>query len=433
MGKISKSQLRTNAFTEYNLTDRIGRCGVEKVFESLLKGRDGGYQFEVDATGRELRELSKKDPFPGNNINLTLDLDIQRILEKSLAGKVGCGIVMNPKNGYILALASSPSFNPNIFSKGISFKEWERIINNPYHPMENKALQGQYPPGSIYKIITSLACLEEGILSFKTEFNCKGFYRLGRRNFRCWKREGHGTTDLHKSLVESCDVYYYQAGRMLGIDKLAEYSYAFGLGRPTGMTQYEEKDGLVPTRIWKRENFSQKWLEGETLSLAIGQGFILATPIQILNLIVSISNGGILYLPQVIKNIQSPNGDIIRSFLPQEIGRIPVAKEHIDFIKDALWGVVNEPHGTGWRAKISGLDVAGKTGTAQVIGIPQGKRKEVEDKPFKFRDHAWFCAFAPKENPNIVALILIVHGGNGGSVAAPLVRDIIAEAQEFLM
>jgi penicillin-binding protein 2 len=433
MGKISKSQLKTNTYAGYNLTDLIGRCGVEKEFESLLKGKDGGYQFEVDAVGRELRVLSKKDPFPGNKIYLTLDLDIQLILEKSLAGKIGCGIVMNPQNGYILALASSPSFNPNMFSKGISSKEWEEIINNPYRPLENKALQGQYPPGSIFKIVTSLACLEEGILSFETEFNCKGFYKLGRRNFRCWKREGHGITDLHKSLVESCDVYYYQAGRMLGIDKLADYSSFFGLGIPTGISLYEEKKGLVPTRNWKIKTFRQKWQEGETLTIAIGQGFLLTTPIQILNLIASVSNGGILYLPQVIKNIETPDGDIIKACSPQEIRRIPISKENIDFIKDALWGVVNEPHGTGWRAKISGIDVAGKTGTAQVIGIPQGERKKDEDKPFKFRDHAWFCAFAPKDSPNIAVLILIEHGGHGGSVAAPIARDVIAEAQEFLM
>jgi len=434
IGKISKSQLKTTAYAQYKPIDTVGKYGIEYEFESLLRGKDGGEKIEVDAAGREVRILGEVQPFPGKNIFLTIDLDIQMTVERLLTKKKGCAIVINPNNGEILALASSPFFNPNMFSRTISRKEWEELISDPHSPLENKAIQGQYPPGSIYKIITAIAGLEEGIITPNTEIFCKGYIKFGRRNFRCWKKLGHGKVNLHKALVESCDIYFYQVGKQLGIDRLAYYSSAFGLGKLTGISLPNEKTGLVPSREWKQKKIKSRWQEGETLSVAIGQGFLLVTPIQIANIISSIANGGTLYSPQIVKKIEDQNGTTIKEFEPNEIGKIPAKPKTISLIKEALCGAVNEPLGTGWRAKVTGITIAGKTGTSQVISMPADSHRKTKKEitPFEFRDHAWFAAFAPSVHPEIAVVVIIEHGGHGGTVAAPIAAGIIKESLNIL-
>ncbi|MBI4618724.1 MAG: penicillin-binding protein 2 [Desulfobacterales bacterium] len=430
VGKISASQLKTRGSDGYNMLDLIGKCGIEHDYESVLRGSNGGAQVEVDAVGRKVRVLRELEPNPGENIFLTIELDIQKLAEKALADMIGTVIVMDPNNGDILALASSPSFNPNMFSLGISSKEWEALVTNPYNPLANKAIQGQYPPGSVYKIITAIAGLEEKVITPETIFYCDGSYKFGRRTYRCWQKKGHGRVNLHRALVESCDVYFYQVGQKLGVDRIAHYSSLFGLGKPTGMSLLNEKSGLVPTRLWKRRAFGSPWQDGETLSVAIGQGFVLVTPLQILNLISSLANGGALYRPQIVKKIESIGGDIIKEFFPERIKKIPVSDNSFSLIKDALWGVVNESRGTGWGARIEGADVAGKTGTAQVVGLPKGSSNEYV--PFEYRDHAWFTAFAPKDKPKVAIVVLLEHGGHGGNKAARIAKEIMKEALKIL-
>lgn len=430
MGKISESQLKTRGSDGYNMVDLIGKYGIEHDYESVLRGSNGGAQVEVDAVGRKVRVLRELEPNPGENIFLTIELDIQKLAEKGLADMIGTVIVMDPNNGEILALASSPSFNPNMFSLGISSKEWEALVTNPYNPLANKAIQGQYPPGSVYKIITAIAGLEEKVITPETVFYCDGSYRFGRRAYRCWQKKGHGSVNLHRALVESCDVYFYQVGQRLGVDRIAYYSSLFGLGKPTGISRTNEKRGLIPTSLWKLEALKSPWQEGETLSAAIGQGFVLVTPLQILNLMSSIATGGVLYRPQIVKKIESPGGDIIKEFFPEKMKKIPVSDNSIKLIKDALWGVVNERLGTGWRARIEGADVAGKTGTAQVVGLPKDSGNEYV--PFEHRDHAWFSAFAPKDKPKVAIVVLLEHGGHGGNKAAQVARDILKGALKII-
>jgi len=434
MGKISKNQIKSKAYSKHNPLDLIGKYGIEYEYETTLRGKDGGSQVEVDAAGRELRVLKTVEPLPGENITLTIDLDIQKIVETSFIGRRGCGIVMDPNNGEILAMASIPSFNPNMFSRGISLKEWRKLINNPHHPLENKAIQGQYPPGSIFKIITAIAGLEEGIITPQTELSCSGSYRLGRRNNRCWKKGGHGTINLHRAIVESCDIYFYQVGQGVGIDRLAYYSNIFGLGKTTGISLSNEKHGLIPTRQWKLRAIKSRWQKGETLSAAIGQGFVLVTPIQMACLISSLANGRVLYRPQLVKRIENKDDNIIKEFFPEKLCIIPSDSiKTTKIIRDALFGVVNEPHGTGVMARIKGVDVSGKTGTAQVVALKDDDTEiEKNAVPFKLRDHAWFVAFAPSNNPKIAVVVLVEHGGHGGSSAAPIAKQIIAESLKVL-
>lgn len=434
MGKISKSQLKREAYADYSILNTVGKHGIEYEFEKLLRGKDGGRRIEVDAAGREVRLLSEIKPVPGNNIFLSIDLEIQKIVEKLLTGRRGCAIVMDPNNGDILALASRPFFNPNLFSPGISTKEWEELINDPDRPMENKAIQGQYPPASVYKIITAIAALQERIITPETVLRCEGSYLFGKRNYRCWKRTGHGNVTLHKALVESCDIYFYQLGQKLGIDRLASYSKGFGLGEPTTVSLLNEKPGLVPTKQWKLRVLNSRWQKGETLSTSIGQGFLLVTPIQVINLISAIANGGILYRPQIVKRIEAQDGTIIREFSPEKLRTIPADGKVIKIITDALCAAVNEPNGTGRRAKITEISVAGKSGTAQVIGLPQDNARSAahDDTLFRLRDHAWFAAFAPSYRPRISVVVMIEHGGSGGSTAAPIAKGIIEESLKFL-
>jgi penicillin-binding protein 2 len=425
LGEISEGQLNSGRYGDSKPGDLIGKNGVEKIWQSNLEGIRGGEQIEVDAAGRRLAVLSKTPPVSGENLALTIDKKLQFAAEKALVGKKGAIVAMNPMDGEILAMASAPAFDPNAFIEGIDKEEWLRLTTSQDCPLENRAIQGQYAPGSTFKIVMALAGLEEGVIDPQEEVFCGGTFKLGDHVFHDWRRQGHGWVNLHRAIVESCDVYFYKVGKALGVDKIAHYARMCGLGQPTGFELGSEKAGLIPTSQWKLKRFGIPWQQGETISTAIGQGFVLVTPIQMARLIGAIFNGGILYEPKVVKWVGKEGNESFR-FTPRQVGKITAKEEHLALIRDALAGVVNEPHGTGSKARMKGMTVAGKTGTAQVITLEKekhfGKANEV---PSEYKDHAWFVALATVENPVLAIAVLVENGGHGGSAAAPIAAELI--------
>jgi len=413
-GEITQKQLKSGQYPENRMGDFIGQWGLEKEWQTELGGKKGGRFLEVDALGQEIQLLSVKESIAGNNLETTLDWNIQKVAQNALEGKRGAVVVLKPTSGEILAMCSSPAFDPSSFTRKLSAKQWNALLSDPHKPFQNRAIQGQYPPGSTYKMITALAGLEEKVINPETVFYCNGSFPFGNRVFHCWKKGGHGAVALHKAIVQSCDVYFYNVGKRLGVDRLARYAQLFGLGQPTGITLDTEKSGLIPTSLWKLKRYKSPWGAGETLSLAIGQGYNLTTPLQMALVTATIANGGSLFQPFLVKRLVSPQGDVIKEFQPRRINQVSLNPEHLQFVRDAMAGVVNEPGGTGGAARLLGLVAAGKTGTAQVVTL--GKRGG--------RDHAWFVAFAPLESPQLAIAVVVEHGGHGGQVAAPIVRQI---------
>ncbi len=425
LGEIDRKQLNRKGYEENKLGDFVGKFGIENKWQRYLNGVRGGQQVEVDASGRRLRVLYKKAADPGFNVYLTIDKDLQMLAERSLHNKAGAIVAMNPSSGEILAMASSPTFDPDDFAKGMNKKQWERLVSNRYFPLQNRVISGQYPPGSLFKIVVALAGLEEGVVDPNEKIFCGGSYSFKGRIYRDYKREGHGYVDLHKALVESCDVYFYKIGQKTGIDTIARYAKRLGLNRVTGLQLGDEKPGLIPNKAWKLRRWHAPWEDGETLSVAVGQSFTLTTPIQIVRFISALFNGGILFRPQVTKWIGRGNKEKKFEFKHDVVGRWDLKKENMELAKRALIGVVNGPHGTGKRARLDRIRVAGKTGTAQVIASPvEEERVKERDVPYKFRDHAWFVAVAPAENPVIALAIIMEHSGQGGIVAAPIAKNM---------
>ena len=426
LGEVDENELRQSKEFPYRMGALIGKYGVEYRWENDLRGVDGGQQIEVDALGREVRPLGVVEPFPGNNLSLTIDLDLQKTAEEAYKDKNGALIAMDPKTGHILAMVSKPSFEP--FARNVSPEEWKTLVENPYHPLTNKGIQGQYPAGSIFKIVTAIAGLESGMITPNTQLHCTGAFPYGNRDFRCWKEGGHGTLSLHRAIVESCDIYFYQVGLKVGVDLIAHYANEFGLGKLTGISLPHEKPGTVPSSSWKKKRFGAPWYSGETLSFSVGQGYLLATPLQLLMLISGVANGGKLSLPQVVEKVEDVYGNTLQEYPPVELGRADVSQKTLQIIQDALKGAVNEPHGTGSACLLKDVKVAGKTGTAQVVAMPEDfKRGEMNRIPLKFRDHAWFVAYAPFEDPKISVVVLVEHGGFGASAAAPIAKKVIEQ------
>ncbi|MGD8386591.1 MAG: penicillin-binding protein 2 [Desulfobacteraceae bacterium] len=425
LGEINESQLNSGKYPEHRPGDLIGKSGVEARWQSDLHGSRGGAQVEVDAAGRRLKVLSRVPPVSGLNLTLTLDKDLQALAEEGLAGHKGAIVAMNPQNGEILAMASAPAFDPNTFIGGIDPVSWKRMVSGGKYPLQNRCISGQYPPGSVFKIVVGLAGLEEGLVQPEEEVFCSGRYQLGTHTFRCWKRYGHGNVNFHRAIRESCDVYFYKLGRRLGIDRIAEYAKRLGLGMPTGLNLGSERPGLIPTRGWKLKRWGVPWQPGETISSSIGQSFVLVTPIQMARLASAVFNGGVLYQPKVVQWVGKGDKTVYR-VEPTVISRVGAKPENLKRMQRALVAVVNEPHGTGWRAKIKGVQVAGKTGTAQVVNLETEKAgtkgKEVLEK---YRDHAWFVAVAPAGDPEIAVAVLVENAGHGGSAAAPIAQRLI--------
>jgi penicillin-binding protein 2 len=333
---------------------------------------------------------------------------------------------MDPKTGQILAMVSKPSFKPDVFARNILPEEWKSLVENPYHPLQNKGIQGQYPAGSVFKIITAIAGLESRAITPNTPFTCAGAFPYGNRDFRCWKEGGHGAITLHRAIVESCDIYFYQVGLKTGVDLIARYAHEFGLGKATQIALPHERPGTVPSSSWKKKRFGVPWYSGETLSFSVGQGYLNATPLQLLVLISAVANGGRLFLPQVAEKVEDIYGNKLEEYPPVELGRANVSEKTLAIVQEALRGAVNDPHGTGSACSLKEVKVAGKTGTAQVVTLPEDfKRGEMNRMPLKFRDHAWFVAYAPFEDPQISVAVLVEHGGFGATAAAPIAKKVI--------
>lgn len=409
LGKITTAQQNMPELRHFPPDALIGQWGVEALFDDYLRGISGERIIETDAIGRELRILQEKRPVKGRDIELTIDIYTQKAVEDAFRDKAGALVAIKPDSGEILALESLPSFDPNSFSNGINHKEWKAIIEDKKRPMLNRAIQSQYPPGSVFKIITAIAALEEGVIEADAKIKCAGGINYGKWRFGCWRKEGHGYVDFHKAIVESCDTYFYELGKRLGIERIYKYATAFGFGKKTGieLMPVKERSGLVPNAEWKSGKKKQPWYLGDTFNSAIGQGYIAATPIQIALMMAALSNGGTIFKPSLIK------GEAI------ETGKVKLKPETMKLINDALRGVVNEPNGTARGAKSLITTISGKTGTAQTVGKKRGVFGA------QFADHAWFAAFAPYQSPEIALSVFVEHGGSGGGVAAPIAKRAV--------
>lgn len=410
VGEINLNEFKENKDKGYHIGDKIGKTGIEYTYDESLRGENGQKQIEISAGGRQIRLLRQEVAHSGKALSLTIDLNLQKLVYEAFGHKAGAAVVMNPKTGEILALVSSPSFDPNLFLRPISRGEFEYLFRNKGRPLFNRAIQAQYPPGSIFKIVTTAAGLQEGYIVPEEKLVCTGKFTLGtyKQIFRCWQKNGHGKISLISAISQSCDLFFYQLGLRLGVTKIANYAKDFGLGTSTGIDLPSEKKGIVPDRDWKKKSIKESWYDGDTLNMAIGQGYLWVTPLQIASLTSAVANEGSYFQPQVVSKIILSTGEIYQYFTPKELGRVSLDKSNWGIIKRGLEETIE--NGTGRQAYIKGLPVAGKTGTAQ---NPQGT------------DHAWFSCFAPVDNPQIVVVVFVEHGGHGGVEAAPIARRIL--------
>lgn len=405
--------------------DLVGQSGIEQSMELALQGRRGSVKREVDYLGRWLRDMDVVNPDPGDNLRLTIDTRLQGVAQSLLGQRAGAIVVMDPRNFEILALASSPTFSLRDFTGGISARKWDKLRNDPFLPMVDRAVTGQYPPGSTYKIVVALAALSEGIITPETKFNCTGSLQLGNHTFNCHNRYGHGEVDLKKSLKVSCDVYYYEIGRRMGVDRMAKLSRdMFGLGRRLGVDLLAEESGLIPDSAWKERVHKKRWTPGETLPVSIGQGFVLCTPLQVAQFTAMLANGGSLYRPHLVKEILDVDGRVVKRFEPELISRLDVPPAYIKAVQDGLEAVVAEKDGTGRRAALEGVRISGKTGTSQVVSLKSFQSYTRDTLPYDHHDHAWFTGYAPSDSPEVVVTVLLEHTGGGGAHAAPVAKKM---------
>ncbi|MBV8199508.1 MAG: penicillin-binding protein 2 [Acidobacteria bacterium] len=393
--------------------DVTGKKGIEKRYDAVLRGRDGDRVVVVDSRGELLREYGKVPAQPGKDLTLSLDLELQQEAASWLDGpeKVGAIIVMDPRNGEVLALVSSPSFNSNLFTHRLQQDDWQALLDAPNNPLQNRAMQNAYSPGSTFKIVMATAGLSEHLIDENFHLSCSGSTVIYNHSFRCWRKEGHGSVNVRQALTRSCDVFFYHLGERLGIERIARYARLFGLGAPTGIDIPGEKEGLVPDAAWSLKARHQRWYAGETISVAIGQGPMLLTPLQMAAMTAVVANGGYRVTPHIVKNLPYPE--------PRPAGLDPRA---LEIVRQGLWGVVNDPSGTAYTAAhLPGFEIAGKTGSVQVIA--QKVRTKAETLPFKYRDHGWFTSFAPESDPRLVVSVFVEHGGSGHN-AAPIAKAL---------
>ena len=392
--------------------DVIGKNGIEKQYDEILRGMDGGSQVEVNARGIQKRVLETVEPIDGDSIVLTIDKKIQTALSNNMQGHIGVAVAIDPNTGGVLGMVSSPWYDPNIFISGLQRWQLQYLLMSDKKPLWNRALQGQYPPASVYKMVTAFAGLESGVITPQTVINCKGFIELGKykQRFRCWAREGHGDMRLSDAIAHSCDVYFYETGLKLGPTKLNDWAKKFGFGEKTDIDLPSEEKGLIPDRTWKKAKLQQDWYDGDTVNMSIGQGYIWTTPLQVAQFTSAIANDGIIFQPHILKKIIDAQGNVKFENVPKIKRKLAFAKDYCAAVKKGMMDTVR--YGTGKNAKVVGLSVSGKTGTAQ---NPQGA------------DHAWFVCFAPSEKPKITLVVMVEHGGGGGDVAAPIAGKILAE------
>ena len=409
--EVSDEQMKQG---RYRRGDMIGQSGLERVLDEYLRGRDGGERIEVDALGRPVQVMKREEPYPGAQVVTTVDRRIQEAAERAMAGRAGAVIVMDPRNGDVLAMTSSPAFPLDRFTGNLDREEWLRVVRDPMTPLMNRALQSQYAPGSLFKVIVTAAGLQEGSLTPMDRTYCNGEYRLGAWTFKDWRAGGHGHVDLRSALVQSCNIFFYQAGLKVGPEAIARYARSFGLGAPSGIDLGSEKPGLVPFVEWRRHRSGRGWQSGDTINMSIGQGPLLVTPLQVARMMAAVANGGILWKPRLVQRVELADGSLAYSASSKMTGRVDLSPVVWSFLRHALSGAVNEG-GTGAAARIPGVEIAGKTGTAQSVA---------KSDSAKGQDHAWFASFAPAEDPEYVVVVLVERGGRGGQVAAPIARQI---------
>ncbi|HBZ45287.1 MAG TPA: penicillin-binding protein 2, partial [Maritimibacter sp.] len=406
---------------------QIGKTGVEAKMESDLRGEAGTKRIEVNAVGRVMRELSREDGVPGANLQLTVNHALQNFAEVRLAGESAAAVVMDPRNGDILAIASAPTFDPNKFVRGISSADYNGLLNDPYRPLANKTAQGTYPPGSTFKMVTALAALEAGVIDLDETVTCRGYLEIHNRRFHCWSRGGHGRVDLVRSLRESCDVYYYELAQRVGIEGMSAMARKLGLGTRFDVPLSGVAEGLIPTKEWKRDVRGADWVIGDSINAAIGQGFVLTSPLQLAVMTSRISLGNSI-VPRLVRSIDGVEQPV------EGADALDVNPEHLAAVRQGMYEVVNGQRGTGGRSRVvaDGIRMAGKTGTSQVRNITAAERargvSRNEDLPWERRDHALFVRYAPHDAPEVAVSVVVEHGGGGSVAAAPVARDIVLAA-----
>lgn len=420
VGEVSEDVIAKSP-SRYRPGDQVGKFGIERAYDSVLEGRDGTRRVVVNSRGQEVGSMNTINALPGNDLRLTLDLDLQMVAEASLGDREGAVVALDPRSGEVLAMASHPSFDPNEFAKRIDKDAWEKLTDDPEKPLMNKAIQAQLAPGSVFKIFTAAAALETGSIKPDFTVHCPGFVTIYGHVYHDWtfdKHKGHGAVNLHNAIVHSCDVYFYTVGKIVGIDKLAYFAKGLGLGAKTGIDLPAESSGLIPSPEWVERVFKRKWWAGETISVAIGQGAVQVTPLQVAYGIGGIATGGVYHRPHLAFRDQlralhvDPPEDTERRFLLGESTQ--------EILLKGMWGVVNEGGGTGAGARCSGIDIAGKTGTAQVVSVDLQKSAHSSN----FRNNAWFVGYAPSSSPEIIVAVLVMQGEHS-AIAAPIARDVI--------
>jgi penicillin-binding protein 2 len=398
--------------------DQIGQSGLERLYDDHLRGRDGAEQIEVDAYGRPIRVLQRQEPIPGAHVYTTIDRRIQQAAEQALGSHNGAVVVMDPRNGDVLALVSNPSFPVERFTGPIDRATWLSLVEDPARPLLNRAIQGEYAPGSLFKIVVAAAALQSQVFTPFDRLSCPKEWWFGGRAYHNWEDHDRGAFTLHEAIKFSCNTFFYQLGLKVGPERIGRMAEAFGLGRPAGTGLIGERGGLVPSPAWKKRVFHDRWHAGDTVSLSIGQGLVTATPLQMARFMAAVGNGGTLWKPRLVARVKTLDGADVASEPAVEDSRVDVAPVVLDFLRQALWAVVNEG-GTGKGAMVPGLSIAGKTGTAQTHEFKSDSERKRRDQ-----DNAWFAAFAPVEDPQAVVVIFAEHAGLGGQVAAPIAREV---------
>lgn len=427
VGEVSEDQIKTDPSGEYDLGEIVGKAGVEKQYDSGLKGMKGWKQVVVNSLGREIQEIEEgRKPNPGRALRLSIDLDLQRALEEAYADEAGSAVFLDPNSGGVLAMISRPEFDPNVFARRFSQDTWEGLVRDPRHPLQNRVSLSKFAPGSVFKIVMSIAALEEGVATPARVDHCTGAWRFGDKFYQCWavRKGGHGYLAMREAIVQSCNVYFYRLGNDMGIERISKWAHRLGFGEPTGIDLPHEEAGTVPDPDWKRRAVPRDpvWRPGETISVSIGQGAIEVTPIQMAVFAAAIGNGGTLYRPHLVLSREVREGVEEDERQDYVVRRVELHARTLEVIKDAMWGVVND-EGTGGRARIAGRNVCAKTGTAQVF---RASRDIDADKlPKGRRDHAWFVGFAPRDDPKIAWAVFVQNGGHGGTTAAPIARAVL--------
>ncbi len=448
VGRIPVEQVKAylaDSRHTYRPDDLVGLVGVERTQEHLLRGTEGQKHIEVDAFEREVRVVASRAPVQGHSIKLTIDLELQRVVENALRegmrnanSPVGVAIVLDPRTGEVLAMVSLPSYDNNLFSGGISAEDYEKLLTDRHHPLVNHAIGGQYPPGSTFKLVPASAALEEHVVDRRTMLGCQGILWLPNRyfpddpskaqKFYCWNHAGHGMLNIVGGISQSCDIFFYQMTggyrdfEGLGMERLAKYAHMFGYGEPTGIDLSGEATGLVPTDRWKRLNYDESWLTGDTYNASIGQGYVLATPLQVVNATAAVANGGTLYRPQLIYQVTDAEGRVIRTFVPEVIRKLNISEGNLALVRQGMLEAVT--NGTAWLIRLPGVKVAGKTGTAEYPAVDE-QGKPIYDKDGNLPTHAWFTAFAPFDKPEIALVVFLEGGGEGSRMAVPVAAQIM--------